>query len=467
MVSHPSVPAHSIAPAYTGRMFTAPVPALRLPDDVMDPETAYRFIHDELMLDGSSRLNLATFVTTWMDPEANKLMAESFDKNMIDKDEYPATAAIEQRCVCMVADLFHAENLRDDDPSSATGVSTVGSSEAVMLGGLALKWRWRQKIEAAGKDWKNRTPNLVMGSNVQVVWEKFCRYFDVEPRYLPMADGRYVITPEQVIDAVDENTIGVVAILGTTYTGELEPVAQICAALDKLAAKPASAGGLDVPVHVDAASGGFVVPFLHPDLKWDFRLPRVVSINVSGHKYGLTYPGIGFVLWRSREHLPEELVFRVNYLGGDMPTFTLNFSRPGNQVVGQYYNFLRLGRAGYTQVITALSETARWLSHQLAVGGHFEVISDGSAIPVISFRLTGNRGYTDFDISHELRTFGWQVPAYTMPEGATEVSVLRVVVREGLSADLARALYDDIVKTLASLDKLKPGGHYDEGHFAH
>ncbi|HLR98742.1 MAG TPA: glutamate decarboxylase, partial [Mycolicibacillus parakoreensis] len=272
-MSHPSVPAHSIAPAYTGRLSTAPVPALRLPDEPMEPDAAYRFIHDELMLDGSSRLNLATFVTTWMDPEAERLMAETFDKNMIDKDEYPATAAIEQRCVAMVADLFHAESLRDDDPASAVGVSTVGSSEAVMLGGLAMKWRWRQRLEAAGQQWTGRTPNLVMGANVQVVWEKFCRYFDVEPRYLPMAEDRYVITPEQVVAAVDEDTIGVVGILGTTYTGELEPIAEICAALDKLAAD----GGADVPVHVDAASGGFVVPFLHPDLRWDFRLPRVVS----------------------------------------------------------------------------------------------------------------------------------------------------------------------------------------------
>lgn len=460
MSSHPSVPAHSIAPAYTGRLFTAPIPALRLPDDSMDPEAAYRFIHDELMLDGSSRLNLATFVTTWMDPEAGKLMAESFDKNMIDKDEYPATAAIEQRCVCMVADLFHAEDLRDDDPASAVGVSTIGSSEAVMLGGLALKWRWRQRV---GSGWRSRTPNLVMGANVQVVWEKFCRYFDVEPRYLPMEKGRYVITPQQVVDAVDEDTIGVVAILGTTYTGELEPVEQICAALDALAAS----GGVDVPVHVDAASGGFVVPFVHPDLKWDFRLPRVVSINVSGHKYGLTYPGIGFVVWRSAEHLPEDLVFRVNYLGGDMPTFTLNFSRPGNQVVGQYYNFLRLGRAGYTQVMQSLSQTAQWLAHQLAASEHFDLITDGSAIPVLACRLAGDRGYTEFDVSHELRTFGWQVPAYTMPENATDVAVLRIVVREGLSADLARALYDDMIKAVTTLDKVKPGGQHDEQHFAH
>ncbi len=458
--NHPSVPTHTVSPAYTGRMFTTPVPALRLPEESMDPDAAYRFIHDELMLDGSSRLNLATFVTTWMDPEAGKLMAETFDKNMIDKDEYPATAAIEQRCVCMVADLFHADALRDDDPGSACGVSTIGSSEAVMLGGLAMKWRWRQKV---GKGWEKRTPNLVMGSNVQVVWEKFCRYFDVEPRYLPMEVGRYVITPEQVIDAVDENTIGVVGILGTTYTGELEPIAEICAALDKLAAD----GGVDVPVHVDAASGGFVVPFLHPELKWDFRLPRVVSINVSGHKYGLTYPGIGFVVWRSSKYLPEELVFRVNYLGGDMPTVTLNFSRAGNQVVGQYYNFLRLGREGYTQVMQSLSQTARWLGEQLRVGEHCELISDGTAIPVVAFRLARGLGYTEFDLSHELRGFGWQVPAYTMPDNATDVSVLRVVVREGLSADLARALHDDARTALASLDKLKPSGHYKAGHFAH
>ena len=463
-MSHRHTPSASISPAYTGRLSTSPVPTLRMPDESMEPQAAYRFIHDELMLDGSSRLNLATFVTTWMDPEAEKLMAETFDKNMIDKDEYPATAAIEQRCVCMVADLFHAENLRDDDPGSAVGVSTVGSSEAVMLAGLAMSWLWRQKVGDGKNGWRTRRPNLVMGSNVQVVWEKFCRYFDVEPVYLPMEEGRYVITPEQVLGAVNEDTIGVVAILGTTYTGELEPVAEICAALDELA----SQGGVDVPVHVDAASGGFVVPFLHPDVIWDFRLPRVVSINVSGHKYGLTYPGIGFVVWRNADYLPEELVFRVNYLGGDMPTFTLNFSKGGNQVVGQYYNFLRLGRAGYGQVMSCLSTTARWLGDQLRDSEHFELISDGSAIPVVSFKLTGDRGYTEFDVSHALRAYGWQVPAYTMPADATDVTVLRVVVREGFSTDLARALRDDLLTVLKTLDELKPNGHFDEVQpFAH
>ena len=455
----------SLEPAYTARLFTVPVPSLRLPDETMDPDAAYLFIHDELMLDGSSRLNLATFVTTWMEPQAGKLMAETFDKNMIDKDEYPATAAIESRCVSMVADLFNAEDLRGDDPLSACGVSTIGSSEAVMLGGLALKWRWKKRV-GSGKDgaWRTRTPNLVLGSNVHVVWEKFCRYFEVEPRYLPMAKGRYVITPEQVVNAVDEDTIGVVAILGTTHTGELEPIAQIAAALDKLAA----GGGVDVPMHIDAASGGFVVPFLHPDLEWDFRLPRVASINVSGHKYGLTYPGIGFVVWRNAESLPEDLVFRVNYLGGDMPTFTLNFSRPGNQIVGQYYNFLRLGRAGYIQVMQTLSQNARWLADELRKGEHFEVISDGSAIPVVAARLAGDFGYTEFDVSAGLRSYGWQVPAYTMPDDATDVAVLRIVVREGFSADLTRSLRDDLTTVLAHLDRLKPQGlSNNQRHFAH
>jgi glutamate decarboxylase len=459
MSDRTSAPAETLAPAYTGRLGTDPIPALRLPKSETEPEAAYRFIHDELMLDGSSRLNLATFVTTWMDPQADRLMAETFDKNMIDKDEYPATAEIETRCVNMVADLFHAEGLTSD-PASATGVSTVGSSEAVMLGGLALKWQWRQKRKAAGAD--ATRPNLILGSNVQVVWEKFCRYFDVEPKYLPMEKGRYVITPEQVREAVDENTIGVVAILGTTFTGELEPVAEIAAALDEIAA----AGGPDVPLHVDAASGGFVVPFLHPELKWDFRVPRVVSINVSGHKYGMTYPGIGFVVWRSSDHLPEDLVFRVNYLGGDMPTFTLNFSRPGNQVVGQYYNFIRLGVAGYTAIMESLRDTALMLSERLTAIDDVHVITDGTAIPVLSFELVGSPGFTVFDVSHELRARGFQVPAYTMPADAEDVAVLRIVLREGFSRDLATKLADAIEAVIEELRVSKQRKPHRK-HFAH
>jgi glutamate decarboxylase len=294
---------------------------------------------------------------------------------------------------------------------------------------------------------------------VQVVWEKFCRYFEVEPRYLPMGEDRYTITAEQVVAAVDEDTIGVVGIIGTTYTGELEPIAEICAALDKLQKKK----GLDIPVHVDAASGGFVVPFLQPDLIWDFRLPRVASINVSGHKYGLTYPGIGFVVWRNADHLPEDLVFRVNYLGGDMPTFTLNFSRPGNQVVGQYYNFLRLGRAGYTHVMQTLSQTARWFSDQLTNSQHFDVIADGSQIPVVAFKLSGDaanggapRGYTEFDVSAQLRSYGWQVPAYPLTGELSQQLVQRALIRQEIDRERIDVLIQDLHDAIAFLDAHPP-----------
>ena len=445
-----------LTPAYTHRMEVGEMPKYRIPEHGSMPDVAERLISDELMLDGNARLNLATFVTTWMEPQAENLMAASFDKNMIDKDEYPATAEIEKRCVNIVADLFHAP--ADGD---AIGVSTTGSSEAVMLGGLAMKWRWRQRREAAGQD--TTRPNMVLGSNVQVVWEKFCRYWDVEPRYVPVEQGRYVITPEQAVAAIDEDTIGVIAILGTTYTGEYEPIKEIH---DAVVANNV-AKGLQTPVHIDAASGGFVAPFLQPDLEWDFRLPNVVSINVSGHKYGLVYPGIGFVIWRDAEHLPEELIFHVNYLGGDMPTFTLNFSRPGNQVVGQYYNFVRLGRAGYTKIMQTLQGIAMDMSARIAKIGPFSIVSDGSAIPVLSFTVSDDLPYTAYDISDRLRYHGWQVPAYTMPENATDVAVLRVVVREGFTGDLGDSLVKDLAKAAEDLQSNPPLKSIERSGFSH
>jgi len=417
-----------------------PVPKHRLPDNEMFLYTAYQLIRDELMLDGNARLNLATFVTTWMNPQAERLMAETFDKNMIDKDEYPQTAEIESRCVNIISELFNS-------PEEGVGASAIGSSEAVMLAGMALKWNWRKRRQAGGNTADK--PNLVLGTNVQVVWEKFCRYWDVEPRYIPMEKGRYVITPEAVVDTVDENTIGVVAILGTTFTGEYEPIEAIHDAL----ADHNTRTGMEIPLHIDAASGGFVAPFLQPDLKWDFRLPLVKSINVSGHKYGMVYPGVGWVMWRGESELPQELIFHVNYLGGDMPTFTLNFSRPGNQVIGQYYNFLRLGRAGYTQIMAALRDVATHLSGEIARLGPFELLSDGSAIPVFALRLKEDvTRYSVFDVSDRLREHGWQVPAYTMPANAEDIAVLRVVVREGFNRDMAGILLDHLVKVIRDLD---------------
>ncbi len=291
------------------------------------------------MLDGNARFNLATFVTTWMDEEADRLYAATFDKNMVDKDEYRQTAEIESRCVHMLADLWNAPH-----SAESVGTSTTGSSEGCMLAGLALKRRWQQARKAAGKP--EAKPNIVMGGNVQVVWEKFANYWDVEPRYVPLEGNVFHLTSDRLLDHVDENTIGVVAVLGSTMDGTYEPIEEICATLDTYQRET----GVDVPVHVDAASGGFIAPFIQPDLVWDFRLSRVVSIQSSGHKFGLVYPGVGWVVWRLPEYLPEELIFHVNYLGGDMPTFALNFSRPGAQVVLQYYQFLRLGREGYRLV---------------------------------------------------------------------------------------------------------------------
>ncbi len=460
MVHHQESNDDAVAPAYATRYASQPIPKNRMPDEGTPPQAVYRLIHDELLLDGSSRLNMATFVTTWMEPEAEKLMAEAFDKNMIDKDEYPQTAEIERRCVNIVADLFHAPG-GQGDAGDAVGVSTIGSSEAVMLGGLAMKWRWRQRREAAGLPADR--PNMVLGSNVQVVWEKFCRYWDVEPRYVPIARGRYVVDPDDVMARVDENTIGVIPILGTTYTGEFEPIEEIH---DRLVAYNTEQG-TDIPIHVDAASGGFVAPFLHPELRWDFRLPQVKSINVSGHKYGLTYPGIGFVVWRSAEDLPEDLIFHVNYLGGDMPTFTLNFSRPGNQLIGQYYNFVRLGRDGYTQIMERLRDTAMHLAAKIGQMGPFEVVSDGSAIPVLAFTVKESSPFTVFHVSGELRKGGWQVPAYTMPEAATDVAVLRIVVREGFDLDLADSLLAALDAAVQHLTAYPPAHAGDGPRFSH
>jgi glutamate decarboxylase len=418
------------------------IPRFQIPEHGIAPRTALQVVRDELILDGNARLNLATFVTTWMEPEAELLMAECSAKNMIDKDEYPQTAELEKRCVNILGSLWHAPS-----GSDAPGCSTTGSSEACMLGGMALLWRWRAMRQAQGKPADR--PNLVMGSNVQVCWEKFCTYWGVEPRYVPMQPGRLHLRGRQAAEHCTENTIGVVAIMGSTMDGSYEPVQEISHSLDELQA----AQGVDVPIHVDGASGGFVAPFLQPGLPWDFRVPRVASINASGHKYGLVYPGVGWIVWRDSAALPEDLIFKVNYLGGEMPTFALNFSRPGAQVVAQYYNFLRLGFQGYRAVHRACQDTARHLSSEIAKMGPFELLTDGSDLPVFAFKLTHDiTGYSVFDVSERLRMRGWQVPAYTFPEAMTDTAVLRIVIRNGFSMDLANLLLDDLRVHIRVLD---------------
>ena len=344
----------------------------------LPPDVAYQIIHDELMLDGNARMNLATFVSTWMEPQAEKLMAECLDKNMIDKDEYPQTAELEMRCVNILSRLWNAP-----DAGEAVGCSTTGSSEAAMLGGLALKRLWQHRRKAEGKS--TEKPNLVMGINVQVCWEKFANYWDVEMRLVPMEGDRFHLSAEEAVKLCDENTIGVVAILGSTFDGSYEPVEEICAALDDLQERT----GLDIPVHVDGASGAFVAPFADPDLAWDFRLPRVASINASGHKYGLVYPGVGWIVWRDAEALPEDLIFWVNYLGDNMPTFALNFSRPGAQVVAQYYNFLRLGFDGYRKVQLYSRAVATRLADRIAALGPFELITRGRRAAGVRLQAQG------------------------------------------------------------------------------
>jgi glutamate decarboxylase len=433
-----------VTPTYARRGMQEAIPRFELPRDGLDPEVAYQLIHDELALDGNPTLNLATFVTTWMDDYADRLLLETANKNAIDWDEYPQTVEIQDRCVNMLARLFGAPEHHE-----SMGTATVGSSEAIHLAGLAMKWRWRNAREAKGLAVDR--PNIVMGANVQVCWEKFPRYFDVEPRYVNLTESRFVIGVDEAMALVDENTIGVVGVLGSTYTGEYEPIAELDAALDVVCQRD----GLDVPLHVDAASGGFVAPFLQPDLAWDFRLPRVRSINVSGHKYGLVYPGIGWVLWRDPADLPHELIFEVDYLGGAHANFGLNFSRGAGQIVLQYYNLIRLGHAGYREIMEALAANARWLAGELGAMEHFELVAAATDLPVVCLRLRGDPGYSVFDISAALRQRGWIVPAYAMAPDAEDVQVLRIVVREGLSRDLATELVGDIEAAVR---------HLAEGH---
>ena len=417
------------------------MPKYRFPDSEQDPQTAYSVVHDELMLDGNSRQNLATFCQTWAEPEVHKLMDECMDKNMIDKDEYPQTAEIEARCVHMLADLWNSPLA-----TNTIGCSTTGSSEAAMLGGMAMKRNWEAKRKAAGKSIDK--PNMITGP-VQVCWHKFARYWDIELREIPMEEGRLLMTPEEVLKRCDENTIGVVPTLGVTFTCQYEPVKAVADALDQLEKDQ----GLDIRIHVDAASGGFLAPFCAPDLVWDFRIPRVKSINTSGHKFGLSPLGVGWVIWREEHDLPEEEIFWVNYLGGNMRDIALNFSRPGGQIVCQYYNYLRLGKEGYRKIHTACYETAKYIASKVAELGPFEIIYDGdmnSGIPALCWKMKDdvNPGFSLYDFADRLRSRGWQVPAYTLPANRQDLSIQRILVRHGVSRDLGSLLIVDMKRAI-------------------
>jgi glutamate decarboxylase len=445
-----TIPSQADSALFGNRFITEEVPSREFPENGMTSVDAMRLVAEDLAIEGDPGRNLATFVTTWMEPEAQRLIADNLHRNFIDHAEYPRTAEIEQRCVRMLADLFHA-------PGETTGARTQGSSEAIMLGALSLKWKWRERREAAGASTAN--PNLVFGGDVHVVWEKFCRYFDVEPRIVPLKPDKYTIGPNDVAPQVDENTIGVVAVLGTTFTGHKDDVVGINDLLERFKAER----NLDVPLHVDAASGGFVWPFLYPDSPWDFRLSRVRSINVSGHKFGLVYPGVGWLIFREKSDLAQDLVFEENYLGKTDATFTLNFSTGSSMALAQYYNFVRYGRPGYTYIMRNMQQNAHTLAEKLRKTGLFELIGeDEEQLPLVAFRLAADNGYDEFDVAWQLSAErGWMVPAYTMPPDAQDVTMMRALVKETLSREHVDTLARDIEEACATLAK-KGGAHEAE-----
>jgi glutamate decarboxylase len=443
----------TISPTYASRSFSHDIPKYRLPAQGISADAAYRLVHDELNLDGNPALNLASFVTSWMEPQANLLAAETLAKNLIDQDEYPQTEVVHQRVVSMIGRLFHA-------PSGAhsTGTATIGSSEAIMLAMLAHKRSWQRRREAAGEPADR--PNIVMGADVHTCWEKFARYFEVEARVVPMEEDRYTIGADEVEPLLDERTIGVAGLHGTTFTGQMDDLAS----LDALLTRVESERGWHIPLHIDAASGGFITPFSEPDLEWDFRLPSVRSINVSNHKFGLVYPGMGTVVFREASDLPEELVFHINYLGGDMPNYSLNFSRPSSSVILQYFAFLRLGRDGYREVIASVLSNAQALARKLAALGGLEVINDASRYPIVIVRAKDPEKLDLTLLSPLLRARGWIVPAYTLPPNAEHITVLRMVIKENFSRDMVDMLARDIKATIAVLEHGPPPRSIREKH---
>jgi glutamate decarboxylase len=411
----------------------------------MDSRAAYQLIHDELNLDGNPALNLASFVTTWMEPEAEKIILETLNKNYIDEDEYPQTRIIHDRVIRMMGDMCHSQEV--------AGTATIGSSEAIMLALLAHKWNWRNKRKVESKD--ASSPNIVFGADVHCCWEKFALYFDVEMRVIPMQKSKYTINADDVAQHIDENTIAVGAVLGTTFTGQVDDFKGINDYLLKVKAEK----GLDIPIHVDGASGGFVAAFAFPELEWDFRLEQVKSINISNHKFGLVYPGMGTVLFRDRSVIPDNLVFNVNYLGGEMPNYSLNFSKASSMVLAQYYNFLRLGREGYTRIMKNVLKVADYVEKAIAATGKFEILTDSRFLPVAGLSLKDTSKYTVFQISERLRAKGWIVPAYTLPPDAEDIAVLRVIVREHFTLDMAENFMADLKNILEKLEEEAPNGY--------
>ena len=429
------------------------VPHTKINKSPIDATAAKALIENELLDEGDSRLNLATFCQTYMEPEALQLMSNTMDKNAIDKAEYPQTADIEMRCVSILANLWHISK-----KDKFLGTSTVGSSEACMLAGMAMKFRWRNRLSE--KERKNRVPNIVMSETYQICWEKFCVYWDVEMRTVPIDEEHLCLNTDIVMDYVDENTIGIVGILGTTYTGDYENIEKLNDLVEKYNKEHPNQ---DLVIHVDVASGGIYTPFVSPSYLWDFKLKNVVSISASGHKYGLTFPGVGWIVWRDKEYLPKELIFEVDYLGGVMPTMAINFSRSASQLVAQYYNFLRFGREGYKLIHTRTQEVAQMIGDEIKKTGFFKLYNGGKGLPIVCYALKEDAVYEDGtpvvwnlqDLSDRLLMHGWQVPTYPLPGKMSDVKVHRIVCRADLTYNLGENFIKDIRTCLGELKKAR------------
>jgi glutamate decarboxylase len=445
-VPDPAQPDDSREISLVERYFTEPVADRSLPEHSVDPRVALAMIESEMLLDGNPEKNLATFVTTWMEDEAKEVILLNLHRNYIDHAEYPRTAEVSRRCVRMLHDLFHGEG----EPDSP-GTACAGSSEAVMLGALAMKWRWKAAREKAGKP--TEEPNLVYGADVHVVWDKFCRYFDVEPRQVNLAKGRYTVGPEDLEPQIDENTIGVVAVVGTTFTGECDDVGGIDKMLAELRGR-----GLEVPMHVDAASGGFVFPFSDPEFEWDFRLDSVKSINVSGHKFGLVYPGVGWLVFRDERQLPDDLVFYEDYLGERDATFTLNFSGSSSLILAQYYNFVRHGRLGYESLVRAMNANAAATAEHFRGEDALELVGGTPRLPLVIARVRDGEDFTERQLVAELRERrGWMVPAYALPPDNDDQQIIRILVKINQTRELVDALADDVHDAIDALRRRATG----------
>lgn len=436
-------------PIYGSQEMREPAPSEFIPLQMTPAETAYRIVKDETFPQTQPRLNLATFVTTYMDDYGTKLMNEAIGINYIDETEYPRVAVMCGRCINMVANMWHTP----EEGDWKTGAVGIGSSEACMLGGVAAWLRWRERRKAQGKPYDK--PNLVMSSAYQVVWEKFCQLWQIEMRTVPITREHITLNVDEALKMCDENTICIVPIAGVTWTGMNDDVEALNKALDRYNSKT----GYDIPIHVDAASGGFILPFINPEKKWDFRLKWVLSISTSGHKYGLVYPGLGWVIWRDKKYLPKEMSFSVNYLGANISQVGLNFSRPAAQILAQYYNFIHLGMEGYRKIHSNSMEVARYCHEKIGQMKCFRNYSDTLENPLFIWfmdpKYEKDARWTLYDLQDKLMQQGWMVPAYSMPKNIEDVVVMRIVVRQGMSRDMADMLIKDISDAVAELELLE------------